>query len=83
MYPMMKVRESVGRSAKLAVRPRKFATHKNTRDLIKLNKYWRVDQWFKSLGDTPITGFHTWHLHVRESVKTRVMGMRSLISCMT
>ena len=60
----MKVRESVGRRAKPAVRPRKFATHKNTRHLLNLNKYWRVVQWVKSLGETPMTGFHTWHLHV-------------------
>ena len=35
MYPAMKVRESVERRAKPAVRPRKFATQINTRDLIK------------------------------------------------
>ena len=29
----------------------------------------------KSLGETPMTGFHAWHY--------RVVGMRSLISCMT
>ena len=57
MYPMMKVHVSVGRRVKLTVRPRKFATHKNTRDLIKLNKYWRVVQWVKSLGETPMTVF--------------------------
>ena len=60
----MKVRESVGRCAKPTVRPRKFANHKNTRDLMKLNKYWRVVQWVKSLGETSMIGFHTWHLHV-------------------
>ena len=27
----------------------------NTRDLI--NENWRVVQWFKSLGETPMTGF--------------------------
>ena len=57
MYPTMKVRESIGRRAKLVVRPRKFATHKNTWDLMKLNKYWRVVQWVKSLGETPMTVF--------------------------
>ena len=61
MYPTMKVRESVRRCAKLAVRPRKFATQINTRDLVKLNKHWRVVQWVESLGETPMTGFHTWH----------------------
>ena len=60
----MKVHESVGRRAKPAVRPWKFSTHKNTHDLMKLNKYWRVVQWVKSLGETLMTGFHTWHLHV-------------------
>ena len=53
----MKVHESVERIAKPAVRPRKFATHKNTQDLMKLNKYWRVVQWVKSLGETPMTVF--------------------------
>ena len=57
----MKVRESVRSRAKHAVRPRKFATYKNTRDLMKLNKYWIVVQWVKSLGKTPMTGFYTWH----------------------
>ena len=57
MYPTMKVYESVGRREKLAVRPRKFVTHKNTRDLMKLNKYWKVVQWVKSLGETPMTVF--------------------------
>ena len=60
----MKVHESVGRRAKPMVRLRKFATHINTWDLMKLNKYLRVVQWVKSLGETPMTGFHTWHLHV-------------------
>ena len=57
MYPAMKVCETVGRRVKLAVRPRKFATHKNTRDLMKLNKYWRVVQWVKSLDETSMTIF--------------------------
>ena len=57
MYPVMKVRESVRMRTKPAVRPWKFATHKNTRDLMKLNKYWRVVQWVKSLGKTPMTIF--------------------------
>ena len=35
MYLAMKVRESLGRRAKPAVRPWKFATHKNTLDLVK------------------------------------------------
>ena len=60
----MKVRESVRKGAKLEVRLRKFGTHKNTQDLMKLNKYLRVFQWVKSLGETPTTGFHTWNLHV-------------------
>ena len=60
----MKVRKSVVRHAKPAMRPRKFSTHKNTRDLMKLNKYWRVVQWVKSLGETLMTDFHTWHFHV-------------------
>ena len=64
MYPAMKVCESVGRRVKTTMRPRKFVTHKNTRDLKKLNKYWRVFQWVKSLGETPLTGFHTRHLNV-------------------
>ena len=58
---MMKVRESVERRAKPAVRPQKFATQINTRDLVKLNKHWRVVQWVESLGETPMIGFHTWH----------------------
>ena len=53
----MKVRESVGRRAKPTVRPRKFATHKNTQDLLKINKYWRVVQWVKSFGETPMKVF--------------------------
>ena len=61
MYPAMKVHESVGRRAKPAVRPWKFATHKNTWDLENLNEYWRVVQWVESLGETPMIGFHTWH----------------------
>ena len=60
----MKVRESVGRHAKPTVRPMKFATQINTRDLVKLNKHWRVIQLVETLGETPMTGFHTWHLHV-------------------
>ena len=59
MYPTMKVRKSVGRHAKPEVRPRKFGTQINTRDLVKLNKHWRVVQWVESLGETPMTGFHT------------------------
>ena len=61
MYPAMKVRESVRRHAKPAMRPRKFATQINTRDLLKLNKHWRVFQWVESLGETRMIGFHTWH----------------------
>ena len=61
MYPTMKVRESVERRAKPIVRPRKLATEINTRDLIKLNKHWRVVQWVESLSETPMIGFHTWH----------------------
>ena len=61
MYPAMKVHESVRRRAKPTVRPRKFATQINTRDLVKLNKHWRVVQWVESLGETPMTDFHTWH----------------------
>ena len=61
MYPAMKVHENVGRSAKPAVRPRKFATQINTRYSVKLNKHWRVVQWVESLGETPMTSFHTWH----------------------
>ena len=61
MYLAMKVRKSVGRHVKPAVRPRKFATQINTRDLVKLNKHWRVVQWVESLGETSMTGFHTWH----------------------
>ena len=60
MYPGMKVRESVGRRAKPTMRPRKFAIHKNTLDLVNSNEYWRVVQWVKSLGETTMTGFHTW-----------------------
>ena len=61
MYLVMKVRESIERRTKPAVRPRKFATHENTRYLVNSHKCWKVVQWFKSLGDTPMTGFHTWH----------------------
>ena len=61
MYPVMKVHESVERRAKLAVRPRKFTTQINKRDLVKLIKHWRVVQWVESLGETLMTGFHTWH----------------------
>ena len=39
MYPGMKVRESVGRRAKPAVRTQKFITHKSTRDLVKTSEY--------------------------------------------
>ena len=46
MYPSMKVRESVGRHAKPAVRPRKFSTHKNTRDLVKTSEYWSLSNGF-------------------------------------
>ena len=60
MYPAMKIRKSVGRRVKPPMRPRKFTTHKNTRDLVKLNENWRVIQWVKSLGETPMTGFYTW-----------------------
>ena len=61
MYPVMKVCENVGRRAKPEVRPQEFATHKNTRDLVNSNEYWKVVQWVKPLGETPMTGFHTWH----------------------
>ena len=54
---MKKVHKSVGRRAKPMVRPRKFATHKNTQDLMKLNKYWKVVQRVKSLDETPMTVF--------------------------
>ena len=60
MYLAMKVRESVGRRVKPVVRPRKFATSKNTQDLMQLNKYWQVVQLVKSLGETSMTSFHTW-----------------------
>ena len=56
----MKVRKSVERREKLAVRPRKLETQINTQDLINENENWRVVQWFKSLSETPMTGFHTW-----------------------
>ena len=46
MYPAMKVYESVGKRAKPAVRPRKFATHKNTRDLVKTSEYWNFSNGF-------------------------------------
>ena len=67
------------------MRPQKFVTQINTWDLIKKNQvnirrltnslsHWVKHQWLVfTLG---ITG-------VRESVETRVVGMRSLISCMT
>ena len=74
MYPVMKVCESVGRRAKPAVRPQKFATQINTRDLMKLNKYWRVVQWVKSLGETPMSFSHLAYAYLRESVRTRYMG---------
>ena len=45
--------------AKPAVRPQKFATQINTRDLVNLNKHLRVVQWVESLGETLMTGFHT------------------------
>ena len=61
MYPAMKVRESVRRHAKPTVRPWKFATQINTRNLVKLNKHWRVVQWVESLGETLMTSFNTWH----------------------
>ena len=57
MYLAIKVRESVERRVKPTVRPQKFATQINTRDLMKLNKYWRVVQWVKSLGETPMMIF--------------------------
>ena len=61
MYQVMKVRESVGRRAKPAMRPRKLATQINTQDLVNSNEYWGVVQWVMSLGETPMTGFNTWH----------------------
>ena len=30
-----------------------------------------------------MTGFHTWHCSVGESIEIRIVGMMSLISCMT
>ena len=39
MYPIMKVRKSIGRRAKPVVRPQKFGTHKNKRDLVKTSEY--------------------------------------------
>ena len=59
IYPTMKVRESVGRRTKPTMRPRQFATHKNTLDLVNSNEYWKVVQWVKSLDETPMIGFHT------------------------
>ena len=61
MYPTMKVRESVGRRAEPLMRPWKFAIQINTRDLVKLNKHWRVVQCVESLGESLMAGFHTWH----------------------
>ena len=60
MYSAMKVHECIGRHGKPVVRLRKFATHKNTRDLVNSNEYWRVIQWVKSLGETQMIDFHTW-----------------------
>ena len=50
MYLAMKVRESVGRRTKPAVRPRKFATQINTQDLINRGlsnglSHWVKHQW--------------------------------------
>ena len=39
MYPTMKVRESIRRRVKPAVRPRKFTTDKNIWDLVKTSEY--------------------------------------------
>ena len=46
MYPAMKFRESIGRRAKLAVRPRNFATYKNTKDLVKTKEYQSLSNGF-------------------------------------
>ena len=46
MYPAMKVSENVGRHEKPAVRPQKFATHKNTRDLVKTSEYQSLSNGF-------------------------------------
>ena len=71
----MKVRESVGRCVKLAVRPWKFATHKNTWDLMKLKKYWKVVQWVKSFRWNTNDWFsHLAFEYVRESIRTWVYG---------
>ena len=46
MYPAMKVYRSVGRRAKPAMRLRKFATHKNTQELVKTSEYQRLSNGF-------------------------------------
>ena len=52
----MKVRESVGRSCEACSEtPEIRNPNKHTR-FDKL-KNWRVVQWYKSLGETPMTGF--------------------------
>ena len=76
---------SEGAHQSYGVTPKKTWPMKNTWDLIKKksSKYWKVVQLFKSLGETSMTSFHTWHYRWRESIGTWVVGMRSLISCMT
>ena len=46
MCPVMKVCESVGRCAKPTMRLRKFATHKNTEDLVKTSEYQSLSNGF-------------------------------------
>ena len=72
--------EGVRRS--YGVTPKNDVAQNNTRDLVELNKYWRVVKWVKSLGETPMIDFTLALACVRKSVMTQVVGM-SLISCMT
>ena len=55
MNPAMKVRESVRRRCKACGDTSKIRNPNKHTDLINLN--WRVVQWVKSLGETPMTGF--------------------------
>ena len=82
MYLVMKVRESVGRCAKPTVRPQKFATHQNTRNLVKTSEYrslsngfWLIKQKAFVLEKWSLMENKWWFSHlayacVRESVRT-------------
>ena len=86
MHLAMKVHESVKKRVKLAVRPRKFATHKNTRDLVKTSEYQSLSNGFRLIKQKAFVlekwswMEHKWQFShwayacARESVRTQDMG---------